>query len=78
MPERVTLTMPVLCAARRVRFLVAGGDKAAAVAAALEGPPDPERHPAQMIDRSSRGEVGWRLDQAAAARLQQPHPGRPE
>ena len=76
-PGRITLTMPVLCAARRVRFVVAGGDKAVAVAAALEGPRDPGRHPAQMID-SSRGDVGWRLDQAAAARLHEPHPGGPE
>jgi 6-phosphogluconolactonase len=58
-PERVTLTVPVLRAARRVRFVVAGGDKAEAVAAALEGPRDPRRHPAQMIDA---GDVGWRLD----------------
>lgn len=71
-PERVTLTLPVLRAARRVRFLVAGGDKAEAVAAALEGPRDPRRHPAQMIDA---GDVGWRLDQAAAARLHEPHGG---
>jgi len=76
-PERVTLTMPVLRAARRVRFLVAGGDKAVAVADALEGPRDPERHPAQMID-SGRADVGWRLDRAAAARLHEPHTGGPE
>jgi 6-phosphogluconolactonase len=72
-PERVTLTVPVLRAARRVRFLVAGGDKAEAVAAALEGPRDPRRHPAQMIDA---GEVGWRLDEAAASRLREPTGGR--
>lgn len=73
-PERVTLTVPVLRAARRVRFLVAGGDKSEAVAAALEGPRDPRRHPAQMID-AGHGDVGWRLDEAAASRLHEPTGG---
>ena len=64
---RITLTVPVLGGARRVLFLVAGADKAVAVAAALEGPRDPPRHPAQMIDPA--GDLGWRIDEAAAALL---------
>ena len=39
---RVTLTFPVLNAAREVDFLVAGADKADAIARAFTEPPDPE------------------------------------
>ena len=39
---RVTLTFPVLNAAREVDFLVSGADKADAVARAFTEPPDPE------------------------------------
>ena len=38
----MTLTYPVLNAAREVEFLVSGADKADAVARAFTEPPDPE------------------------------------
>lgn len=65
---RITLTAPALCAARHVRFLVAGADKAAALAAVLAGPYGPDLYPAQLISPSS-GDLAWLVDEAAAARL---------
>jgi 6-phosphogluconolactonase len=46
---RLTLTAPALRAARAVRFLVAGADKAPALAAVLRGPRDPARYPSQLV-----------------------------
>jgi 6-phosphogluconolactonase len=40
-PDRITLTVPVLQAARRIMFLATGSDKASAVAGLLAGP-DPK------------------------------------
>jgi 6-phosphogluconolactonase len=61
---RLTLTVPAILAARNIRFLVAGADKADALHAVLEGPRDPERYPAQLIAERAT----WLVD-AAAARL---------
>jgi 6-phosphogluconolactonase len=58
-PERVSLTLTALREARRVVFLVTGGDKADAVARAREG-----SVPAGMIPRAE-----YLLDRPAAARL---------
>jgi 6-phosphogluconolactonase len=63
--RRMTLTPPALSAAELILFLVAGADKAAAVAAVLRGPRDPLRYPAQAI----AGNTLWLLDRAAAGRL---------
>jgi 6-phosphogluconolactonase len=65
---RLTLTAPAINAARHVWFLVAGPDKAAALAQVLEGPRDPERYPAQLIAPRD-GELVWFVDAAAAASL---------
>jgi 6-phosphogluconolactonase len=62
--ERWTITPPVIEAARRVLVLVTGADKARAVQAALQGPPDARACPAQLARRGT-----WILDRAAAARL---------
>ena len=62
---RLTFTFPLICAARAVAFLVAGGDKAAAVADVLEGRGAP---PAARV-RLADGDLAWFLDEAAASRL---------
>jgi 6-phosphogluconolactonase len=64
---RVTLTLPVLNAAREVVFLVTGQDKAPAVRRAFAGPPDPDA-PASLIAPVS-GSLTVLLDAAAASEL---------
>jgi 6-phosphogluconolactonase len=66
--ERITLTVPVLNAAASVVFLVAGADKADALAAVLEGPPQPMLYPSQLV-APANGELRWLVDESAAARL---------
>jgi len=65
---RLTLTLPVLSAARRVLFLVAGAEKAAALAHAVAdqtvGVPSPARRVLPL-----EGELEWIADAAAAAWL---------
>jgi 6-phosphogluconolactonase len=63
---RISLTLPVLNAARSVIFLVAGAEKADAVARALGGPPSTGT-PASLV--APEGPLLWILDSAAAARL---------
>ncbi len=65
---RITLTAPAINAARHVRFLVTGADKAAVLAQVLEGAHDPERYPSQLI---APAELAWLVDTAAAAALQE-------
>lgn len=61
---RITLTVPAINAARHIRFLVAGADKAETLAAVIGGPQT--TYPSQMI--SSRDLV-WFVDETAASRL---------
>jgi len=65
---RITLTAPALNAARHIRFLVAGADKAAALAQVVEGARDPARYPAQLIAPDT-GDLAWLIDAEAAAQL---------
>jgi 6-phosphogluconolactonase len=67
MVPRVTLTLPLFNTAREVVFLVAGGDKADAVARAFGTPPD-ESAPAAMV-RPGAGKLIVVLDEPAAAKL---------
>ena len=62
---RITLTPPVLNQARRAMFLVSGEEKAEALHAVLEGPREPERYPAQIVE----GNRLWMVDRAAARLL---------
>jgi 6-phosphogluconolactonase len=64
---RVTLTLPVVNAAREVVFLVSGEDKAEAVARAFAGPADPSA-PASLV-RPEEGSLTLLLDPAAASAL---------
>ncbi len=66
---RITFTAPILNAAKQIVFLVSGLDKAKAVQAVLEGPPQPYRYPAQLV-HSAQGNVIWFMDKDAASRLQ--------
>ena len=66
--SRVTLTLPVLNAAREVVFLISGEDKAEAVARAFGDAPDP-RAPASLV-RPDPGGLTVLLDAAAATRLE--------
>ncbi len=69
--RRLTLTIPVLNAARAVLFLVMGAGKAAAVRAVLEDREGADRRvPARLI-RPGAGRVIWFLDRPAASELTQ-------
>lgn len=65
---RLTLTFPVINAARQVIFLVKGADKAAVLKKVLEGAAAPPPLPAQNVKPAS-GELFWLVDTAAAALL---------
>lgn len=65
---RITLTTPVFNAAESVIFAVTGADKAAALAATLEGEHNVDVYPSQTI-QPTRGELLWLVDRAAAAEL---------
>jgi 6-phosphogluconolactonase len=64
-PRRLTMTLPVFNAARRVTFLSAGSEKAKVVRSVLL---DAAPLPAAMI-RPHAGDLQWLLDRAAAALL---------
>lgn len=69
---RLTLTYPVLNAARENAFLVSGSGKAEILQQVLEGPVDTQKHPAQGV-RPVDGNVVWYLDGAAAKLLDTRH-----
>ena len=62
-PLRLTITPPVIEAARAVLVFAHGASKAPALARALSGPFDPFEVPIQLARRGT-----WIVDQAAAAR----------
>jgi 6-phosphogluconolactonase len=69
MVPRVTFTLPLINAARRVVFLVVGVDKAPAVAQAFEGTPSAAT-PASLVEPAS-GQLTVLLDPAAASQLRE-------
>jgi len=66
--SRITMTAPILNRGKFILFLVAGADKAEALHAVLDGPKDPERLPAQLIQPTG-GILIWMTDEAAISRL---------
>ena len=66
--SRLSLTLPVLNAARCVMFLISGTDKAAALKAVLEGDAPGEQYPAKLV-RPSDGRLIFLVDRAAASEL---------
>jgi len=65
---RLTLTAPIINAARNVAFLVCGASKRPAVDVVLHGPRHPDEYPAQLIE-PKLGRLWWFLDTAAAAEV---------
>ena len=66
--HRLTLTLPVLNAARCVAFLASGTDKAPVLKSVLEGDAPGEQYPAKLV-RPAQGKLIWLLDRAAASGL---------
>ena len=65
-PLRLTLTLPALCHAANVYFLVTGSNKAQALHDILTGSPNPKNCPAAGV-RLAQGTVIWWVDREAAA-----------
>lgn len=65
---RITLTAPVVNRASNVVFLTFGANKANALYEVLQGKPDVDRYPSQIIKPAS-GALHWFVDEAAAALL---------
>lgn len=66
--SRITLTLPVLNAARCVTFLVSGTDKAPALHAVLDSDAPGEQYPSKLV-RPTDGKLIWLVDRAAASEL---------
>jgi 6-phosphogluconolactonase len=65
--RRLTFTFDLILAARAVRVLVAGREKAAVLDAVRRGPRDVHRYPVQHL--LGAPQVRWLVDRAAASRL---------
>jgi 6-phosphogluconolactonase len=66
--DRVTFTAPMLNRAREVLFLIAGTDKADPLHQVLEGPPNSDLYPSQLV-KVTAGKLVFFVDRAAAAKL---------
>jgi 6-phosphogluconolactonase len=65
---RITMTVPLINAARQVVFLISGQNKAAALREVLLGEYRPMQYPAQLIIPFD-GRLAWYVDEAAASQL---------
>ncbi len=66
---RITLTAPVTNLSACVVFMATGSAKALTLKAVIDGAPDPDRYPSQLI-RPENGDLHWFVDEAAAEALQ--------
>jgi len=66
---RITLMPALVNKAKKIVFMVDGEKKAQVLEKVLEGPHQPEKLPAQLIQPAS-GDLHWFLDKAAAKNLQ--------
>lgn len=66
--NRITMTLPLINAARRVMILITGADKAERVREALQPTESGPRLPVQLV-RPSNGRLVWLLDRGAASLL---------
>ena len=64
---RITFTTTLANHAAQVAFVIVGADKADALAEVLQGAPNPQLYPSQLI--APAGDLLFLLDQPAAARL---------
>lgn len=62
--HRITLTPPVVNAAKCIAFLVNGSKKAKALNEVLHAPYNPSEYPSQII-KPTNGELHWFVDEAA-------------
>jgi 6-phosphogluconolactonase len=67
--HRITVTLPLINAARLVIFLVTGADKAARVREALHPAESAQPLPVQLV-RPEKGRLVWLLDRGAASLLE--------
>jgi 6-phosphogluconolactonase len=67
---RVTMTPKLINMARSVAFAVQGPDKAQILAQVYEGPRDPVKYPAQVVQPLS-GRLVWFVDELAAGMLRE-------
>jgi 6-phosphogluconolactonase len=68
LPRRLTLTIPVLNAARLVLFMAVGADKAQTLREVLKGTVPPDRYPAKYV-RPGPERLAWLVDEAAGGTL---------
>jgi 6-phosphogluconolactonase len=66
--SRITLTLPVLNAARCVAFLVSGMDKAAVLRTVLQSDAPAEQYPSKLVQPTD-GKLIWFVDRAASSQL---------
>jgi 6-phosphogluconolactonase len=65
---RITMTPEALLDSAAIVIIASGASKAEAIAAAVEGPVEIGRYPAQLL-RAATDRVEWIIDSAASARL---------
>jgi len=66
---RITLTAPIVNAAKYVAFMAVGSGKAETLKSVLEGEKNLDKFPSQIIE-PVKGELHWFVDEAAAALLE--------